>query len=224
MFEKPAVTRLRATTAHIFILRSIFQFQVSPKALHLLSAKDNRASEAHVPLRGAGDGHRPAPSSVPREDPSSAPGTMGPSSSACGTLRVLSAREGQEARSPEQRVLTEPGSRGRHPRAPRPTPRPLSRSRAWAGSAPRPPPSTGTERPLSCMQHLHHGGGQHPGGGRQAPGGDRAAPSPRAAQSSGGSAGTGPGDGVTGQQSPDTGRKKPPGLSGGNSLAPPVTE
>ena len=53
---------------------------------------------------------------------------------------------------------------------------------------------------------------------------DRAAPSPHAAQSSGGSAGTGPGDGVTGQQSPDTGRKKPPGLSGGNSIAPPVTE
>lgn len=47
-FEKPAVTRLRATTGHIIILRSIFQFQVSPKVLHLVSAKDTTGLQKHM--------------------------------------------------------------------------------------------------------------------------------------------------------------------------------
>lgn len=46
-YETPAVTRLRATTGHIIILRSVFQFQVLPKVLHLLSAKDTTGLQKH---------------------------------------------------------------------------------------------------------------------------------------------------------------------------------
>lgn len=63
-FEKPAVTRLKQQQVTLLFLEASSSFRYHQRCCTFKCKRHNMASEAHVPLPGAGDRHRPALGSV----------------------------------------------------------------------------------------------------------------------------------------------------------------